>query len=371
VNGDSVRYQRAAKLRHGAAVGGASVGVRDARREELDRPKCSDRSRLATAIAPHHAALASGGGDRLLHQWVVGTPSRWHALRSRRSVIVRSVDWQFDWKDCCRSLWREVNDDQIANGAAALAFYMVLSLFPCAIFSLSVLPYLPIANLQQAMLDLVHEALPDNAGELLTSTVQSVVSRRGYGVLSFAFLFTLWSATSGLHGLMQQLNAVYEVKEERSFLWARGVALLLTAAFFGLVVGAFVLIIFGGIIQSYIGNHLGWSQGLLWLFAGLRYLIIVSALHLAFSLIYYLGPNLRQPFVLITPGSLVATLFLLGISMAFKLYVNRFSDYDALYGSLGAVIVLMLWLFAAGWVILFGGELNDVLRRDRSSGGHL
>jgi membrane protein len=282
-------------------------------------------------------------------------------------VILRRVDWWFDWKDCCHSLWREVNDDQIANGAAALAFYMVLSLVPCAIFSLSVLPYLPIANLQQAIMELAREALPDNAAELLTSTVDSLLSRRGYGVLSFAFLFTLWSATSGLHGLMQQLNVVYEVEEERSFLQARGLALLLTAAFFGLIVGAFALIIFGGMVQTYVGHHLGWSQGLLGLFAGLRYTIIVSALHGAFSLIYYLGPNLKQPFVLITPGSLVATVLLLGISMTFKLYVNRFSNYDALYGSLGAVIVLMLWLFAAGWVILFGGELNDVLRKGRRS----
>jgi membrane protein len=280
-------------------------------------------------------------------------------------VLVRSVDWQFDWKYCCRSLWQEVNDDQIANGAAALAFYMVLSLFPCAIFCLSVLPYLPIANLQQAIMDLVREVLPDSAADLLTNTVQSVVSRRGYGVLSFAFLFTLWSATSGLQGLMQQLNVVYEVEEDRSFLRARGLALLLTAAFFGLVVGALALIIFGGMAQTYICSRLGWSEGILGLFAALRWVIIISALHFAFSLIYYLGPNLEQPFVLITPGSSVATLAILGVSIAFKFYVNRFSDYDALYGSLGAVIVLMLWLFAAGWVILFGGELNDVLRRDR------
>lgn len=280
-------------------------------------------------------------------------------------MLLRSDDWQFDWKPCCKSIWREINEDQIANGAAALAFYMVLALFPCAIFSLSALPYLPIPHLQQAMMDLARDVLPDNAADLLTSTVQSVVSRRRYALLSFAFVFMLWSATSGLHGLMQQLNVVYEVEEDRSFLRARGVALLLAVAFFGLVLGAFALIICGGMLQAYIGNHLGWSQGLLALFAGLRWLIIISALHFAFSLVYSLGPNLEQPFVLITPGSLLATLALLGASMAFKLYVNRFSDYDALYGSLGAVIVLMLWLFAAGWVTLFGAELNDVLRRER------
>lgn len=280
-------------------------------------------------------------------------------------MIVRRSDWQFDWRDCCKALWREVNDDQIANGAAALAFYMVLSLFPCAIFCLSALPYLPIANLQQAITDLVRQVLPGNAADLLTSTVESVVARRSSGVLSFAFLFMLWSATSGLHGLMQQLNVIYEVEEERSFLRARALALLLTAAFFALVVGALALIIFGGIVQTYVCNLLGWSDGLLGLFAALRWVIIISALHFAFSLIYYLGPNLDQPFVLITPGSTIATLFLLGVSIGFKFYVDRFSDYDALYGSLGAVIVLMLWLFAAGWVILFGGELNDVSCRNR------
>ena len=280
-------------------------------------------------------------------------------------MIVRGVDWQFDWKRTWQSLWREVNDDQIANGAAALAFYMVLSLFPCAIFGLSALPYLPIANLQQATTDLVREVLPGNAADLLTSTVVSAVSRRSYGVLSFAFLFMLWSATSGLHGLMQQLNVVYEVEEERSFLRARGLALLLTAAFFALVVGALALIIFGGVVQTFVCARLGWSDGLLGLFAAVRWLIIISALHFAFSVIYCVGPSLQQPFVLITPGSCAATLLVLGASSAFKFYVNRFSDYDALYGSLGAVIVLMLWLFAVGWVTLFGGELNDVLRRDR------
>lgn len=260
-------------------------------------------------------------------------------------------------------MWREVNHDQIANGAAALAFYMVLSLFPCAIFSLSVLPYLPIAHVEQALMGVVREALPGTAADLLTSTVQGVISRPRYGVSLFAFVFMLWTATTGLHGLMQQLNVVYEVEEERSFLRARGVALLLTAAFWGLLAGALVLIIFGSLVHMYIGERLGWSAGLLAVFTGFRWLIIIGALHVAFSLIYYLGPNLEQPFVLITPGSVVATLFILGVSIAFKSYVNRFSAYDALYGSLGGVIVLMLWLFAAGWVILFGAELNAVLCR--------
>jgi membrane protein len=276
---------------------------------------------------------------------------------------------RLDWNLCCRELWREVNDDQISNGAAALAFYMVLALFPAAIFSLGVLPYLPIAHLDRAITDLVHQVLPAPAADLLTNTVQSVVSRRSMALLSFGFAFALWSATSGLHGLMQQLNVVYDVEEERSFLQARGLALLLSVAFFWLVVGALALIIFGGMLQGFIAARLGWSDGLLLLFALLRWVIIISALHFTFSLIYYLGPNLKQPFVLVTPGSVVATATLLLVSVVFKIYVEKFSDYDALYGSIGAMIVLLLWLFAAGWVILFGAELNDVVRRQRGAHG--
>lgn len=272
-----------------------------------------------------------------------------------------------DWKRVCRELWREIQKDQIANGAAALAFYMVLALFPLAIFGLSILPYLQVENLEQAVLDLVHETLPRAAGDMLTSTVQSVVSQRRSGLLSFGFLFAMWSATNGLHGLMQQLNVVYGVQEERSFLRARGLAVVLTVAFSGLVVGALGLITCGGMLQAYIGDQLGSSALLRTAFAVLRWVIIILALHFAFALMYHLGPNLqRRRFQLITAGSVAATVAMLVASLAFKNYVNRFSTYDALYGGLGAVIVLLLWLFAAGWVILFGAELNDVLCREDS-----
>jgi membrane protein len=288
----------------------------------------------------------------------------WHDLRSLGGVEVGSVERaRLDWKECCRHLLREIQEDQITNGAAALAFYMILALFPSAIFGLSVFADLPIAHLQQAATDLIREALPGSAAESLTGTVQSVTSQRSTGLLSFGFAFALWSATSGVHGLMHQLNIAYEVKESRSFLRARATALLLTVGFFGLVLGALALIIFGGILQAYIGDHLGWSGALLTVFAVLRWLIIIVALNAALALIYLLGPNLEQRWVWVTPGCLTGTACLLVSSIAFKAYVDRFSDYGAQYGGLGGVIVLLLWLFTAGWSILFGAELNDVLRR--------
>ena len=146
----------------------------------------------------------------------------------------------------------------------------------------------------------------------------------------------------------------------------RGLAALLTLAFFALLLAAVSLAVFGGMLQSYLGDGFGWSQALLMTFATLRWLVIVSALHLAFALVYYLGPNAKHPFTLVTPGSVAATAALLLVSGALKLYVSRFSTVNALYGGLGAVIVLLVWLFFAGWVILFGGELNDAVARERA-----
>lgn len=268
------------------------------------------------------------------------------------------------WKPFVKGLWQEVRQDRLSNCAAALAFYLLLALFPAAIFGLSLLPYLPIPRVDDAIMDLVRQALPPSAADLFTGTVQNVASRRG-GLLSFGFVFAIWSASKGMLAVMQQLNVVYDVEEERSFLRARATAVVLTLLFCVLVLGALSLVVFGGMVQAHIGDRLGWSSGLLFTFAALRWVIIFGALHLAFALIYHLAPNVEQRFVLITPGSVFATVMLLLASLAFKLYVSNFGRYDAVYGGLGAVIVLLLWLYGIGWVMLLGGEINELTRRSK------
>jgi membrane protein len=260
----------------------------------------------------------------------------------------------------------------MGNGAAAVAFFSLLALFPAAIFGLSLLPYLAIPHLEEAILHLVGQTLPAGAGDMLTGTVTRLVSTRSERLLSFGAVFAVWSATTGVAALIQQLNVVYGVEEGRSFLRRRATALLLAALFFVLVVGALSLVVFGGTVQSYVGDHFGWSLLLRDVFAGLRWVIIVLSLHLAFALVYHLGPDVKHRFAFFTRGSVFATVGLLVASVAFKVYVSRFGHYDALYGSLGAVIVLLVWLYVAAWVTLLGGAINDVTRRSptREVGAH-
>lgn len=259
-----------------------------------------------------------------------------------------------------KEIWHEIEDDNIFNGAAALAYYLMLAIFPMAIFLLSLLPYLPIPNLQQAIMDLLHQVLPQNAAELFQGIVENVTSEKRGGLLTFGILFTIWSASSGLYAVMQQLNITYDVKEERPFWKTRGTAVVLLLLFTILIIGAFTLVILGGLIQNWLSGLFGRNEIILIFFALLRWIIVAGFLVLGFACIYYFGPDVEQRFRFITPGSVIGMILLMLASLGFRFYISNFGNYGATYGSIGAVIILMLWLYIAGFVILVGSEINAI-----------
>jgi membrane protein len=282
------------------------------------------------------------------------------------------VSWKQYWREIARKqflrdLYDELQQDNVYNGAAALAYYWMLAIFPAAIFLLSLLPYLPIPDLQQAIMDLLHQALPGQAADLFTGVVQDVSEKRG-GLLSFGFLFTLWSASTGLYAIMQQLNITYGVQEERPFWKVRGTALFLVLLFLLLIIGSFALVIFGGMIQDWLMTLVGKNQVLLTFFATFRWVVIACLLLLGLAVIYYFGPDVEQRFQFVTPGSIVAGVIIIIASVVFRIYVANFANYSATYGSLGAVIILMLWLYIVGLVILLGSEINALLEHSRPEG---
>jgi membrane protein len=218
----------------------------------------------------------------------------------------------------------EISDHNVYNGAAALAFYLILSIFPAAIVVLSTLPYLPIPNLSQAIL--------------------------------------------GIYAIMQQLNMIYEVKESRPFWKVRGGSIILLAVFFVLIVGGFSLIIGGGAIQNLLADKIGPSGPLLIFFSVFRWAIVALFLLSAFAILYHFGPDVEQKFKFITPGSVLGVILLVLASLGFRIYVTNFSDYNATYGSLGAVIVLLMWFYIGGLVILVGSEVNVLFEQSHPNG---
>lgn len=254
--------------------------------------------------------------------------------------------------------WRKLKDDNVFNGAAALGFYLTLAIFPAMIVTMAMIPFLPLARVDQAIIDLLHQALPADAAGVFTGVVRDVASERRGGVLSFGLVATLWAASTGMYAIMQQLNVTYAVGEGRPFLRARATALGLSVLFMVLVLGSFSLVVLGGVIQDWIGARWGYTSPLLTFFKVFRWIVIGGGLVLAFALIYYLAPNVKERFRFLSPGSVIAAALLVVASLGFSYYTSRFADYDATYGSIGAVIVLMLWLYIAGLVILVGSVIN-------------
>jgi membrane protein len=271
-------------------------------------------------------------------------------------------------KQFFRDLGHEIGEDDVAMGAAALGFYLMLAIFPALILTMSIIPYLPIDRVDEAIMDLLGQALPEDAYALVEGVVVDVTSERRGGLLSFGLLATLWAASSGMLAVMRQLNKTYDVKEERGFIRARGTAIILSLLFILLIIGAFALIVLGGVIEDWLQSRFGLGDAVLIFFAVFRWVVIFFAMTLAFSLIYRYAPNTEQKFAFITPGSVVGVLLLVLASLGFSLYTANFGDYDATYGSIGAVIVLMMWLYITGLVILVGSEINAVLERYSTRG---
>jgi membrane protein len=264
------------------------------------------------------------------------------------------------WIDFAKRLWRAFQDDNILDGAAVLAFFFVLAIFPAAIFVLSLLPSLSIPHLQQAILDLLHQVLPEQAASLFAGTIGYATSEEKGGLLTFGLIFTLWSGSTGVYAIMEQLNAICDVTGKRSFWKARAIAILLTLFFVLLAIGALSLVIFGGAVQSWIASLIGWSRPLRIFFETLRWIILAAALLFALAVAYRYGPEGKTRFRFISPGNVAAAVLIALASIAFRLYVSKFGNYSATYGSLAAIIVLMLWMYLAGIALLVGWEINKL-----------
>lgn len=271
-------------------------------------------------------------------------------------------------KQFMRDFYREISDDNVFNGAAALGFYWTLAIFPAIILLMTVIPYLPIDRVDDAIMDLLGQALPGEAYDMVAEVVDQVTSERRGGLLSFSLLATLWAASTGMYAIMQQLNITYGVKEARSVVRGYATALALIVLFGVLVIGAFSLIVLGGIMQDWIGNRFGFTDVLLTFFGVFRWVVIVLALLLGVAMIYRYGPNVEQKFKFITPGSVFSVSLLIVASLGFAFYTNNFVNYDVIYGSIGAVIILMLWLYITGLVILVGSEINVLLEHYSAEG---
>jgi len=264
-------------------------------------------------------------------------------------------------KEVTLNVYREVQRTRVLNMAAGLSYYFLLSLFPLLIALATLLGYLPIPNLFEQSMDFAARFVPSEAMGLVRRILQSVLTPNRGGLLSIGLIGTLWAASGGFSAMVDALDIAYDARSSRPMLKQRLLALGLTFMTGGLMAIAMLLTIVGDRAGHFLSNvlHLSYVFELGWPY--LRWGIIGLCIVLSMELLYFFGPNVKQRFKHTLPGALVGTVLWVLISAAVNVYVSNFAHYNKTYGTIGAVVALMFWLYVSSIAILVGAELNTEL----------
>jgi membrane protein len=276
------------------------------------------------------------------------------------------------WKDLGRRVWSEIQEDDVFGRSAQLAYYFLLALFPLLLFLTSVIGLVMGSGtgLRHSLFNYLSQVLPGSAFKLIDSAMYEVSAASGGGKVAFGILAALWAASNGMGAITQALNVAYDVEESRPWWKQRLTAVGLTVALSVLIISALVLVLYGGRIIEHVAGGYGFGEVFTIMWKVLQWPIAIAFMLVAFALIYYLSPDLHdQKWTWVTPGSAIGVGLWLLISFGFRLYLHFFDSYSKSYGSLGAVIVLMLWLYLSGAAILIGGEVNSEIENAAAKAG--
>jgi membrane protein len=254
-------------------------------------------------------------------------------------------------------IWR-FQRDEISRLAAELAYYFLLSLFPFLIFLITLIGFFPLE--QKDVLNLISEFAPQQTMKMIETNVNAIIGSHNEDLLSFGIIATTWSASNGINAIVRAFNRAYEVEESRSFIVARGMAVVLTMAMIFVIITALLLPVFGKMIGFYLFSTFGLSATFLAVWSASRWIVSAIILFMVFTGLYYFAPNKHLQIRDIVRGSAFATFGWMIASLAFSYYVGNFRNYTATYGSLGGIIILMLWFYISGMIIVIGGEINAI-----------
>ena len=258
-----------------------------------------------------------------------------------------------------REMYVRFQQDEIAALSAQVTYYLILAFFPFLIFFVTLASYTNIASIES--LSLLAAVLPDTVYTLVMDVIRNVMETRSRALLSFGMLATLWSASTGALAFMHGINKAYKLKETRPFWKVRLISIFFIIAFVIIIIFSLLLVIFGEYITRYLFNLVGIHSSYKGLWDTIRFLFTLVATLMVFILFYFYTPNCRVYYRDILPGAVLSTLGWLALSIGFAFYVNNFGNFSKTYGSIGAIIVLLLWLYWSSMIVLTSGELNAVL----------
>jgi membrane protein len=262
------------------------------------------------------------------------------------------------WPEIARRTWREVIDDDVLGLAAQLSYYFFLALFPAILFLLALASFFPLTNNTDDIARSLGPFVSPQVLELIQDQMRRLANNENGGLLTFGVAGALWSSSAALVSIVGALNRAYDIEEGRPWWKVRLTAIGLTLGVAAFVLVALSLVLVGPTLAQRLGQTTGWGASFEWAWLVLQWPLVFALVATGISLIYYFGPDADQDWVWITPGAIAATILWLVISLLFKFYVANFTDYEGSYGTVGAVIVVLLWFYVSGIAILTGAELN-------------
>lgn len=267
--------------------------------------------------------------------------------------------------DVFNLFFKGLNKGSLNIRATSIAFHFMLALGPALVFFLTLIPYLPISNLETQLMEIVYDVIPENSYIALESLVASLFTARR-GLQIFGFLVTLFFVQKGLSGIIQAFHTTYHTIESRTWLERRLVSLLLFAIFFFLASASILLMFLSHVYINhlYVAGIIKLNANNILIVAG-RWLIMATITFLGISSMYFFAPARKTKWKFFSPGSIFATVFSLGTSVIFSYFINHFAPFDDLFGSIGTLIAVMLWLNFNSLVLLAGFELNVSINNAR------
>lgn len=272
-------------------------------------------------------------------------------------MLLRTFDIPISWRELITRTYKAFNEDNVLALAAQLAYYALLALVPALIFLVSLVGLFPVRVLD-GMIDTLRTVAPSEITALVREQIGSISKGEPTGLLTFGFAMALWSSSAAIVAATDALNRAYDIEEGRPWWKVRLTAIVVTIALAVFIILAFALVLAGPTAAEWLAARAGFGAVFEWSWKILLWPLVILLVSTAIGLVFYFGPDAEQDWEWITPGAVLATVLWLVASLAFKIYVANFGSYNETYGTLGGIIVLMLWFYVSGLAVLTGAEMN-------------
>ncbi|PTE78489.1 hypothetical protein BUY85_08675 [Staphylococcus equorum] len=260
-----------------------------------------------------------------------------------------------------------IGKDDASGLSAQLSYYFMLSLFPMLLFLLSIVPVVGVE--QSTIRDMIKEHVPPDYAGQVSSIIGDIMSNASGSILSVGLILALWSASNGMTAIMNSFNVAYDVEDSRNFIVSKLFSVLFTLAMIIVLPIALILPTFGEQIGSLLFGPLGLGDQIKWIFNLVRVVLPLIIIFIAFMVLYTLAPNVKIKMKSVIPGAIFATIVFLGGSFLFGIYISNFANYSKTYGSIAGIIILMLWLYITGFIIIIGAEINAIIHQRKVVAG--